>query len=72
MFFAGAKHDARKSGARVFINRFAVRALGVVVRNEPRSEQRVIFGVRNDDVVNPFEEVSAGFIAHAVSELAGE
>jgi hypothetical protein len=44
LFFAGPQHDARKSSARVFIDGFAVRGLGLVVEEEAGVEQGVLFG----------------------------
>lgn len=72
LFFTGAEHDAGKSRAGVFVDGFAVRGFGLGVEGETGFEQSVLFRRRKDEVINPFEEISAGFITHAVGQTAGE
>lgn len=72
LFFAGTKHYTRKSCARIFIYRFAIGTFSFVVQDETGFEQSILFGRRDDEMVNPFEEIRAGFVAHAVGEPASE
>ena len=72
LFFAGAEHDAREGGAWIFIDGFAVRGFGALVGDEASFKEGILLGRGKDYVIHPFEEIGAGFIAHAVGELAGE
>jgi hypothetical protein len=72
LLFASEEHNARESRTRIFIDDFAIRCFGVLVEDEAGFEEGVLFGRRKDEVIDPLEEIGAGFVAHAVGELAGE
>ena len=56
----------------MFIDRLAIRRLGLRVGHEARFAQGLLLARSQHEMIDPFKEVGAGLVAHAVREAAGE
>ena len=62
LLVAAAQDDARQRGARMFIDRLAIRRLRLRVGHEARFAQGLLLAGSQHEMIDPFKEVSARLV----------